>query len=204
MAIKSCRECGADVSDGARNCPYCGIKDPIKRMSFFIKLLIFFAIIFMLATADNMQRDIEKQRISKEENAKEQARIAALTPEQRDAEEKKKKAELAAKETEKKKQEEREKDFNRRLAFARVITDKYKESLKNPSSFQIVSAFLVKDGTICCRYRATNSFNAIVLEAFVFTPDGKYSSSADEDKLISLWNKRCANIKGTDVTDEFQ
>lgn len=40
MALKNCRECGAEVSDQAKTCPRCGIKNPIKRTSLITKVLL--------------------------------------------------------------------------------------------------------------------------------------------------------------------
>jgi len=39
MALRKCRECGAEVSTAAKTCPKCGVRRPIKGMS---KLLIGF------------------------------------------------------------------------------------------------------------------------------------------------------------------
>lgn len=33
MALKSCRECGAQVSTGAATCPHCGVKNPTQQVS---------------------------------------------------------------------------------------------------------------------------------------------------------------------------
>lgn len=39
MALKNCRECGVEVSDQAKTCPRCGIKNPVKRTSIVTKIL---------------------------------------------------------------------------------------------------------------------------------------------------------------------
>lgn len=39
MALKNCRECGVEVSDQAKICPRCGIKNPVKRTSIVTKIL---------------------------------------------------------------------------------------------------------------------------------------------------------------------
>src|SRR5688572_2860517 len=33
MALKPCRECGAQVSTSAKTCPHCGVKSPVKKRS---------------------------------------------------------------------------------------------------------------------------------------------------------------------------
>lgn len=40
MALKNCRECGTEVSDQAKTCPRCGIKNPVKRTSLVTKILL--------------------------------------------------------------------------------------------------------------------------------------------------------------------
>jgi hypothetical protein len=35
MALRSCRECGKEVSTGASVCPHCGVKAPTRRVSRF-------------------------------------------------------------------------------------------------------------------------------------------------------------------------
>ncbi|WP_228939228.1 zinc ribbon domain-containing protein [Paraburkholderia saeva] len=40
MALKKCRECGTEVSDQAKICPKCGIKNPVKRMSLLAKIAL--------------------------------------------------------------------------------------------------------------------------------------------------------------------
>jgi len=39
MALRNCRECGVEVSDKAKICPRCGIKNPVKRTSIVTKIL---------------------------------------------------------------------------------------------------------------------------------------------------------------------
>ncbi|KMZ13793.1 hypothetical protein BHUM_02689 [Candidatus Burkholderia humilis] len=50
MALKQCRECGTEVSDQAKVCPKCGIKNPVKRMSLMAKFGIGLLVIFFIGS----------------------------------------------------------------------------------------------------------------------------------------------------------
>ena len=51
MAIKKCKECGADVSSGAKKCPQCGKK--LKHTGLIIMLVIVALIIIVVSTGGN-------------------------------------------------------------------------------------------------------------------------------------------------------
>ena len=80
----------------------------------------------------------------------------------------------------------REKEFQRVVLALRSI----KAGLKNPSSLDVKGAGIVPGGSICVEYRASNSFNAIVLERAAFDPKG----------AVGDWNRLCAGKSGTDYT----
>lgn len=69
-----------------------------------------------------------------------------------------------------------------------------KSSMKNPSSFELVEALHMDDGTVCVEYRARNSFNALVLEQKAISSKGAFVN----------WNKSCAGKSGTVVTHARQ
>lgn len=81
-------------------------------------------------------------------------------------------------------------DQNYRYMLAAVRT--VKQAVKNPDSFKLVSAVLVADDVACIRYRATNSFNAVVPGHAVLSLPKKVSSSEPAD-----WNTYCADKTGT-------
>jgi RNA polymerase subunit RPABC4/transcription elongation factor Spt4 len=66
-----------------------------------------------------------------------------------------------------------------------------KESVKNPASFELVQALRMTDGTLCVRYRGTNSFNAIVTEQVPILRTAK----------LGVWNTHCGGKKGEDITE---
>ena len=47
MALVKCKECKKEVSDSAKICPHCGVKDPaVTKAQMFVGLLIFIALVF--------------------------------------------------------------------------------------------------------------------------------------------------------------
>lgn len=84
---------------------------------------------------------------------------------------------------------QKEKDFQTVVAGARWL----KRNLKNPSSFELVSAVMVGSDAICYVYRGTNSFNAIVTSRHVFTDS---ANTSDE----RAWAKHCAGRQGVDFS----
>lgn len=68
-----------------------------------------------------------------------------------------------------------------------------KSAMKNPASFELVSARMVFGPTICLVYRSTNSFNAVVTERY--TLNNKVSTTSDE-----AWSKHCEGKPGDDYS----
>jgi hypothetical protein len=159
MSLTKCRECGKEVSTEAKACPHCGIKNPAPpSRAGNVIKLIIGAV--MLAF---IVKCINTGEEAKNEKAAAEAR---KTPEQRAAE--------AARETE----------FQNVVARLRAL----KASTKNPASFELVSATLMNDGTLCAEYRGTNSFNAVVPGQTAITSAG----------AVVPWNKHCAGKSGRD------
>ncbi len=63
-------------------------------------------------------------------------------------------------------------------------------AMKNPDSFQLVSAIRMDSGVLCVEYRATNSFNAVITEHKAITPAG----------ALADWNKACGGKTGKDMS----
>lgn len=68
-----------------------------------------------------------------------------------------------------------------------------RDRMKNPASFELVSAVRTPSGTLCIVYRGTNSFNAI--ETQRYTVNNVVSSSSD-----AHWQAYCAGQGGRDVS----
>ena len=95
MALTKCNECGHEISKTARVCPSCGAK--VNRTRFFTKLVLG---LIVLGVIGSILSSIEEKRRVIEETAqatREQARLAALTPEEKAAEEKQRVAEAVTK-----------------------------------------------------------------------------------------------------------
>ena len=98
MALTKCAECGHQISSEAVTCPSCGAK--VKRTTLFTKIVGgFFAIWVLLTVIGQFTAETERVAQTNEEAAAqlaEQARLAAMTPEQREeAERQRKQQELA-------------------------------------------------------------------------------------------------------------
>lgn len=72
-----------------------------------------------------------------------------------------------------------------------------KANLKNPASFELVSATLMPDDAVCLVYRGTNSFNAIITEQAT-------AMGAVVSKSSNQWNKYCAGQSGKDYAGHIQ
>lgn len=53
MAIKPCRECHAKVSSEAKTCPNCGIKNPVKKPTSILALILLSIILFIIFSPKN-------------------------------------------------------------------------------------------------------------------------------------------------------
>ena len=168
MGMIKCRECSKDVSDKAKNCPHCGVAKPAPESKLRLYLKLGLGAVLVIS----MVRCISDQEDQKSQAATEKQRIeASKTPEQRAREN----AEKAKKEAE----------------FQSVVTRlrALKMSTKNPSSFELVDAALMDDGTLCATYRGTNSFNAVITE----------NKAIAKNLKIVEWNRFCAGKSGTDM-----
>lgn len=86
-----------------------------------------------------------------------------------------------------------EADFQAVVMGAKVL----KNNMKNPASFELESALQLTDGTVCYRYRSTNSFNAVVPGVYIMRSTSGSTTASD-------WNKYCAGKTGTDQTHARQ
>jgi uncharacterized OB-fold protein len=84
---------------------------------------------------------------------------------------------------------ERERQQNLEFQEVVAVLRSLKASMKNPASFELVSAIKMESGALCIQYRGTNSFNAVVTNLLVVTD--KTSSSSDE-----AWNRHCGGKTG--------
>jgi len=59
MALAQCKECGEQVSTGAKTCPKCGLKNPTGRMS---KIVIGIVLLFTVGAIANVTRSPQQQQ----------------------------------------------------------------------------------------------------------------------------------------------
>lgn len=148
MQIVKCRECGKEVSDSAKTCPHCGIKNPAPpRKS---ARLIGWAVI-VAAIVGIPMCILSGQELQQAQQTRAAAEQAALTPAQRAA------------------KAEQEQQFQRAVALARSL----KAAMKDPSSFELTSAVGMAGDAFCFEYRAKNSFNATTTEQIAVNSTGK-------------------------------
>lgn len=195
MALVKCRECGKEVSTGAKTCPHCGIKAPAPRTTNW-PLLIAVSVLTVVAVAFCQGRGDEREqqkRAALERAAKaEQERRAAMTAEARAAEDK---AVAERKAAEKAAAAAKEADFQRVIAVVRAV----KSGMNDPSSFEIDSALVTAEGAIGITYRGKNSFGALVLNYAVMTKDRKLAVGSQRE-IAPLWNRHIAGKSSTDLT----
>ena len=164
-----CRECGKEVSDQAKTCPHCGIANPAPPSRFGTYMKVGLGALVVIG----MVRCISDQEGRKTNAESERQRVeASKTPEQR------------AREVAEKAKSEAE--FQSVVSRLRAL----KASSKNPTSFELVDALLMDDGTVCVVYRGTNSFNAVVTE----------NKAIARDLRVVDWNRFCAGKSGKEMT----
>lgn len=86
--------------------------------------------------------------------------------------------------------------------MARIGAIELRGAMRNPASFELVQALLMKDGTICYTYRAQNGFGGMNLEAGVMDAKSGHLKVDGVSGFESSWNHRCAHKTGKDVTSD--
>ena len=83
-------------------------------------------------------------------------------------------------------------------AFSGLGVVMLKARMRNPDSFQLISAVVMPKGQYCYEYRAQNGFGGMNVEDAVLYAPMVLSTSTD------AWNKYCGGKTGEDLTDEVQ
>jgi hypothetical protein len=144
MALIKCKECGKEVSSSAKACPNCGHAPPKRTSGCAWVVAAFFLVVVIMVIVGN--RDIAKK-----ENA-EAARLAALTPEQRNAE-------LAAAAATKERGSAR---FACELLTKKTLHDPDSAEFENSDTFPI-RRLADHEYMVRVKVRAKNGFNALRL-----------------------------------------
>jgi multidrug efflux pump subunit AcrA (membrane-fusion protein) len=164
------------------------------------------------ALADRQAAQLEQQRAARAKAAEaERERVAAISPEQRAAEEKERQdrvgaaAKAAAEAAARKKAEQdtalaKKKKRDRQLQTAGAGALLLKRAAKDPETFELRSAYVSPNGTACYEYRAKNSFGAILPGKAVLTTTGKMLvQEHDGNTFVGAWNKNCTVSGGDDI-----
>lgn len=81
---------------------------------------------------------------------------------------------------------ERDKKFQHDVIILKAL----KETFNNPSSFELVKAFRLDDGTLCIKVRGTNAFNALITKFLAISATGQEMDFDDA----------CSGKSGEDIT----
>lgn len=152
-----------------------------------------------LAEADKQRQAVEAAR----------ARVAALTPEQREAELKRARdtaaaaAEAAASQppsqpapASKSAKAPEASQHDAQVADAASAVRVLPQEMRNPESFKLVRVLAMKSKTECIDYRAQNGFGGLNVEHAV-AKEGHYAVGPGGQ---DIWAQYCAGKRGTDIT----
>jgi len=183
MALVKCGECGAQISSDAESCPKCGYKQPKPTSTTTWVVGILLVLTIGMCVSSQVQEESAKQEQAKAT----QARLAAMTPEQRKAEDDRR----AREQQEKRRADEA---VNRATVGAQLL----KKSMNNPDSFKLESALVIANtGAVCYEFRGQNAFGAIVRGEAVLSSDSKKFLTNTDKGFTRLWNTECAGKSGT-------
>ena len=180
MALITCKDCRTQHSDEAKACPKCG-KPVGKRTSTGTIVIgcVFAVFVFGLVKACGDMSDRQEAATSSEA-----ARRAALTPEQRVAEDAK-----AA-------------EMERAQSLAGAGAKQLKASMRDPDSFKLVSALKSPFAkAICYTYRSRNGFGGMNVEQAILVEDSNEIFTGD--RAVGHWGKYCGQYiqdTGADLT----
>lgn len=94
-------------------------------------------------------------------------------------------------------EKEHERTFQLAVAGAAVIRD----AQRDPDSFQVESAYVVKDtDALCYEYRSRNGFGGMNRARAVIDIKGDKIITDEAPGFRKAWNKECANKEGETVT----
>lgn len=90
--------------------------------------------------------------------------------------------------------------FQKAILMARAV----KANANDPASIDVFEAFQMTDGTTVIKYRGRNSFNALVVNVAILTPDGK-AVQGSEKAVAKTWNRYVAGkTPAYDLSDSMR
>jgi len=159
MALKPCRECGAQVSDKATSCPKCG--SPVPKGTSTGTLII--GAFIILVVARMVWPSGESSASASSTGVPAAATAPSKTPEQL--------AETARK----------DREINIVLAGAKRLRD----SMKKPETFKLNKAIMIDGKVICYEYTARNSWNDQASEHYVISDTVSTNGAKEWNKLCA-------------------
>lgn len=139
MALTACKECGHQISTEAKACPQCGAK--VERTSFITKVVL---VMILFSVAVSIFSSCSESRDAEEKAARENQRVATLTPEQRKQEdEQRAEREKAEQEAERERQADRQRETEENLG----LRWRYEETSDDMSGKPVKNALLTSTNT---------------------------------------------------------
>lgn len=88
--------------------------------------------------------------------------------------------------------------LKRDYGYVILATRRLKESMRDPDSFKLESAFVIDgSGEICYKYRAHNGFGGVNVGYAVYSKIGLFTD--ETSSFRSMWNKVCAGKSGKEL-----
>jgi hypothetical protein len=170
MALIKCEECGNEVSSKADACPKCGAKVGPEKVGCGKVLMVTFLGFVILVIGISIAGSMNDSGSSAPAPAKTPGQIAAD-----------------------KKQDEA---VQRAIVGAMTL----KKAMRDTDSFKLDSALVIDgSGAVCYDYHARNGFGGMNAGHAVLASNGTTLKSNEMDGFTHLWNKQCANKRGTEV-----
>ena len=94
------------------------------------------------------------------------------------------------------------KKAEKNYAYAYVAAKELRDTMRDPDSFKLTSAYIIKDtGNVCYEYRARNGFGGMNKGYAVLYKAGLVTSEQNARRFTAAWNKYCAHKDGIEAAD---
>lgn len=92
-----------------------------------------------------------------------------------------------------------------RLAVAAVGAENIRDSMNDPESFKLTSAFIVEEtGAVCYGFRARNQFGGVGTLQAVYSPTKGGVKTSEMPGFRTLWNRECKGKQGFEWLESVQ
>jgi hypothetical protein len=93
---------------------------------------------------------------------------------------------------------------DRQRANAANIALALRKTMRNPKTFEVISAHVGQYNALCYQYRAENGFGGMSVERVVVAPDAAWMTTERDDEFADRWNDQCARGSTIDATSAVQ